>query len=359
MAQIAATKQMVMIQTPGPQAELALDEPPQPADAHAQPHARLGFELGWDHAHHGLNPPVVHLYAESPLLQGWQAGSATFGRRTLKASPHTRLWLQLRCHAWARGRSFESVELTPNYLQQLTVEHCPISRRTLDERSQSIDRVRDDAGYAAGNLAMMSRGANAAKARHDWASASALAASLQQGPFNKVAGLDAAAWQRIAVLCSFVTELPHQLAATLPLSVLPPNRLRLFNPIQALQALVTRQLATPGWSARLARIEALLPDEALRADFNRFVLALAPRVLAAQALTEPQQIRWALEDAWQQTLVMKRWTRFALRLSAAQAEALVQRAAAKRLATVHVQRHAPPRATEGWALEQRGFRAAA
>jgi hypothetical protein len=140
---------------------------------------------------------------------------------------------------------------------------------------------------------------------------------------------------------------------------LPPNRLRLFNPIQALQALVTRQLAKPGWSQRLARIEALLPDEAVKADFNRFVMALVPRVLNAGSLVLAHEIRWALEDAWSDALVQKRWARFALQLSPAQAEALVQRAAAKRLSTVHVQQHALPRATEGWALERRGFRAAA
>jgi len=329
------------------------------APATASPHQTLGFELGWDHAHHGITPPTEHLFAASPLRQGWLAGRATFGRRTLKASRHTRLWLQLRSHAWARGRSFETLELTPNYLQQIGVEHCPITRCTLDESTLSIDRVRDDAGYAAGNLATMSRGANAAKARHDWTSASELAASLEQGPFKQVAGLAAAEWQRVAVLCSFVTELPHAQAALLPMHVLPPNRLRLFNPIQALQALVTRQLAKPGWSQRLARIEALLPDEAVKADFNRFVMALVPRVLNAGSLVLAHEIRWALEDAWSDALVQKRWARFALQLSPAQAEALVQRAAAKRLSTVHVQQHALPRATEGWALERRGFRAAA
>jgi hypothetical protein len=327
--------------------------------ATASPHQTLGFELGWDHAHHGITPPTAHLFAASPLRQGWLAGRATFGRRTLKASRHTRLWLQLRSHAWARGRSFETLELTPNYLQQIGVEHCPITRCALDEATLSIDRVRDDAGYAAGNLATMSRGANAAKARHDWASANELAASLAQGPFKQVAGLDAAEWQRVAVLCSFVTELPHAQAALLPMHVLPPNRLRLFNPIQALQALVTRQLAKPGWSQRLARIEALLPDEAIKGDFNRFVMALVPRVLSAGSLVLAHEIRWALEDAWSDALVQKRWARFALQLTAAQAEALVQRAAAKRLSTVHVQQHALPRATEGWALERRGFRAAA
>jgi hypothetical protein len=351
MAQIAAAA----VAFPPAQMELGISSP---ASAPAPANVSLGFELGWDYAHHGVAPPVAHLYAQSPLLQGWQAGSATFGRRTLKPSRHTQLWLALRTHAWARGRSFEDVQLTPNYLQQIAVDFCPILRQPLLGNA-SIDRVRDDAGYAAGNLVMMSAGANAAKAGHGWAQAREIAHSVAQGPFHRIAGLGPAEWQRVAVLCSFVTELPHEEAALIPLHVLPPNRLRLFNPIQALQALVTRQLATPGWSARLARIEALLPSKSIRGDFNRFVLALAPRVLQVSALTEAQDIRWALEDAWATELVQKRWTRFALRLSAAQAENLVQRAAAKRLSTVHVQRHPKLNATEGWALERQGFRAAA
>ncbi|SEK85970.1 hypothetical protein SAMN05216359_103368 [Roseateles sp. YR242] len=322
-------------------------------------HERLGFELGWDYAHHGLTPPVDQLFRQSPLQHGWQLGRATFGSRTLRTHRHTQLWLSLRLHAWQRGRQFETLLVTPNYLQQLDTTHCPISRLPLtdtaqDPQQRTVDRVRDDAGYAAGNLAVISRAANAAKADRNWQQAWAMAQSLRQGPMTVAGGLQADGWERMAVLASFVTEVPHDLAAQLPMVVLPPNRLRLFNPIQALQALVTRQLATPGWSQRLTRLEALLSDDA-RADFSRFVLALVPRVLQCQSLSDPMAIRWALEDAWRCPLLQKRWTRFALRLNPQQAEQLVQRAAHKRLSTVRVQSHGIA-ATEGWALERQGYR---
>lgn len=344
---------------------LSFDHNSSKAHAAALPaHQSLGLRLGWDFAHHGLTPPVEHLFATSALRHGWQAGCATFGRRTLRANSQTQLWLHLRTHAWARGRSFEDVQLTPNYLQQLQVAHCPITRQALSQQGSarnqaSVDRVRDDAGYAAGNLALMSRAANKAKAQHDWHSASAVAQSVTEGAIQRIAGLGPAEWQRIAVLCSFVTELSHEEAAQIPMSVLPPNRLRLFNPIQALQAMVTRQLAKPGWSQRLSRIESLLPSATLHGDFNRFIMALAPRVLAVQALNSEAEIRWALEDAWAQPLLQKRWARFALQLTPAQAESLVQRAAAKGLSTLHVQQHSQACATEGWALECKGYRAAA
>lgn len=325
-------------------------------------HERLGFELGWDYAHHGLTPPVEQLFNQSPLHQGWQLGRATFGSRTLRTHRHTQQWLALRLHAWERGRQFETLLVTPNYLQQLDTTHCPISRQPLNDQPQdpqqrSVDRVRNDAGYAAGNLAVISRAANTAKADRSWQQAWAMAQSLRQGPMTMAGGLDAAAWERMAVLTSYVSEVPHDLAAQLPMLVLPPNRLRLFNPIQALQALVTRQLATPGWSHRLHRLEALLSDEA-RADFARFVMALVPRVLPSQSLSDPMAIRWALEDAWRDPLLQKRWTRFAMRLTAQQAEQLVQRAASKRLSTMHVQSHGAA-ATDGWALERQGYREAA
>ena len=326
---------------------LDMDDTPPLVSAHE----RIGLALGRDYALHGITPPMAHLYPQSPLQRGWMAARG----RTVRtpATPQVELWLALRTHAWARGRSFEDIQLTPHHLAQLDVSHCPITRELLGDDNRSIDRVRDDAGYAAGNLAVMSRRANQAKGSRAYQGLSDVTASCAAGPITRIGGLVEADWQRLAVLTSFVTPLSHEEAALIPLRVLPPNRLRLFNPIQALQALVTRQLAKPGWSARLSRLEALLPTDPLRTDFNRFLLALAPRVLAAAELQEPQQIRWALEDAWALPLVQKRWARFALQLTPEQAENLVERAAAKKLCPVHVQRH--DHATEGWALATGGY----
>ena len=320
----------------------------------------LGLELGWDHAHYGVTPPVEHLFAASPLRQGWLSGRAAFGQRTLKAGHHVRLWLKLRTHAWARGRAFDAVQVTPNYLQQIAADWCPITRIALDQHGdhgsqRSVDRVRNDAAYAAGNLAMMSRAANNAKHQHDWQSASEVACSLGRGPLESIAGLGAPEWRRIATLCSYVTELAHAQAAALPMLVLPPNRLRLFNPIQALQALITRQLSTPGWSQRLECVEALLPGATLQRDFNAFVLALVPRLLQAGVQGQGHAMRWTLEDAWGTDLVLRRWTQFAQGLSAAQAEQLVTRATEKALSPLRMQQHVGTEATAGWALERQGF----
>ena len=104
-------------------------------------------------------------------------------------------------------------------------------------------------------------------------------AAESQSAGGGVGGLTAAQWDRVATLASFVEPLTHEQACVQPLLVLPPNRLRLFNPAQALQAFVSRQLLAPGWSLRMSRIEALLPAKVAQRSFQTFFHALLPRVL--------------------------------------------------------------------------------
>ena len=323
-------------------------------------HEHIGFELGWDHAHHGVLPPAPYMQEPSALRDGVLAGQATFGQRTLLPTRHVRKWLQLRLQAWLRGRSFETMQVTPHYLQQLDVTYCPITRQplssaTLQASDASVDRVRNDAGYAAGNLAVMSTRANQAKAAYGFRDALGFVRQIETGRLGGIDGLNAAQWSRVAVLCSFVEPLDHAEASALPLLVLPPNRLRLMNPAQALQAYVSRQLLTPGWSKRTSRIEALLPGKPARRAFQTFFHALLPRVLEAGRTDDAQRARWAIEDAWRNPLVLRRWTAFARLLTPAQCEAVVARAAARRLGTLHVETLPQVRATEGWNLESRGY----
>ena len=324
-------------------------------------HEQIGFELGWDYAHHRLVPPAPFGQEPSPLSQGLAAGQAAFGTRTLPASRHVRKWLQLRLHAWLRGRSVELEQVTPNYLRQIDVSHCPITRvplsaATLESSDASVDRVRNDAGYAGGNLAVMSTRANLAKAACGFRDALAVVERLERDGATAHEGLGRAEWARVAVLTSFVTPLPHAEAAALPMLVLPPNRLRLFNPVQALQALISRQLLAPGWALRITRLEAMLPGKAAKLGLRLFFQALLPRVLeAAGRGADPLALRWAVEDAWRHELVRRRWSAFAATLRPDQCEAVVQRAARRGLATLRVQALPLPVATEGWNLASRGY----
>jgi len=323
-------------------------------------HEHVGFELGWDYAHYRVAPPAPYAHEPSPLRDGLLAGQAAFGARTLAATRHVRKWLQLRLHAWLRGRSVELVQVTPNYLQQIDTSHCPITRvalssATLEASDASVDRVRNDAGYAAGNLAVMSTKANHAKAAHGFRDATRFVRQIDAEQLPGLGGLTAEQWSRVAVLCSFVEPLPHDEACALPLLVLPPNRLRLFNPAQALQAFVSQQLLKPGWSQRIGRFEDLLPGKALRRDFRSFFMSLLPRVIEAGRAGDTTHARWAIEDAWRASLVQQRWTRFARQLGATQCEALLARAAARKLGAAVLLPLTDASATDGWNLATRGY----
>jgi hypothetical protein len=137
--------------------------------------------------------------------------------------------------------------------------------------------------------------------------------------------------------------------------VLPPNRLRLFNPVQALQAFVSQQLLTPGWSQRVSRFEDLLQGKPLKRDFKTFFMALLPRVLEGGRLYAAQTARWAIEDAWRASLVQQRWTTFARQLDAAQCELLLRKAVVRRLTTSTIVQCGDTAATDGWNLDTRGY----
>ncbi|MEQ1804720.1 MAG: hypothetical protein ABL900_05020 [Burkholderiaceae bacterium] len=322
----------------------------------------LAFELGWDHARYGVVPTLPQAYDSPALRCGLVAGRASAAPRRRAPSRAVQLWLKLRLQAWCEGQSVEPVQVTPRFVQQLEVSHCPITRAPLGRADSgcgdaAIIRVRHDAAYAAGNLAMLSAKAQRASCAITRAQAQQLARRLDaDGPVGSggLGGLTGAQWARVASLASFVEPATHEQACTQPLLVLPPNRLRLFNPAQALQAFVSRQLLAPGWSLRMSRIEALLPAKGAQRSFQTFFHALLPRVLEAGRNLAAHEQRWAIEDAWRQALVQQRWWAFARQLSAAQCEALVVRAHAKRLGQGLLQALDDRAAVDGWELRQPG-----
>jgi hypothetical protein len=314
---------------------------------------RSGFEIGWDHAHHGLVPPPELLLDGTPLGQGWRAGRAVFGRRTLGASRSVRDWLALRTLAWKRGIAFEGNQVGANYLAQIEVGQCPVTRRPLGGVAGSADaariaRLNPEAGFAAGNLAVLSVGAARSMAAQSARTALRHAARVDAGIEAARDGESPDAAWRLAVLMSFVTPLPFAEAARIPLRVLPPNRVRILNAVQGLQALVTMQFASPGWAPRLRAIADLLPAPELRHDFNLVVGAIAPRLLEAEA----GAVRHALEDAWGDERVQRRWQHFAFALGEAATARLLERAAA--LGGVRTLVHESEQATEGWSLASQG-----
>ena len=317
-----------------------------------------GFEIGWDFAHYRLTPPAMHLRAGQAVQQGWLAGAAVFGSRTLKPTPPVRAWLGLRLKAWQHGCAFEGVQVTPHFLGQIDAAVCPVTRLTLGSARGTgndavVDRVGSAAGYAAGNLVTLSTRAAQAKATLNWQGALTLVRRLEASGMDTLDGLAPAQWTRLAVLMSFVTALPHATAAGLPLRVLPPNRLRLLNPVQALQTVVTLAFTQAEALPRLRALMNQLPPHA-KHNFQVFVLTLQARRLAIGGQTSGTALRQALEDAWGDAALQRRWQRFALQLDEAECERLVRSAGRLGLGGRAWQWLPRSAATDGWALAEAG-----
>jgi hypothetical protein len=287
-------------------------------------HAAAGFELGWDHARHGLVPPHDLLPPDNPVCQGWMAGRAASGRRTLAASSPQRRWLALRLQAWRAGGVVDTTQLTPQHLARLAVAHCPVLRQPLGGAASdplAADVLRLDAarGWVPGNLVMLSRQAAAALRGSTLAQAQRHAARLaHSGPDEHAQGLDPAAWRRVAALHALAASaLPWHEAASVALAVLPPPGVAVQHPLLQLQCALTKWFAQAGWAQRTRRAGSRLPAGPLRTDWHLLVGALATRWLEAGAPAEPQAQRHALEDAWQHPRVQRRWQPLALQLDAA------------------------------------------
>lgn len=314
-----------------------------------------GRELGWDHGRHGLTPGAGLLAAHPALRDGWTAARHCFGSRTQAAPAQVQQWLGLRIDAWLSGLHFDTLAVSPRYLAQLAASHCPVTREPLLQAAgtahlpglTTIERIREDAGYAAGNLASLSRLAAAAKTGLDCEDALERMRRIDASGRGRSQGMNALQWARLAVLLSFVTPLPHERAASLPLLTLPPNRLHLLNPVQGLQALLTMQLLRTGWSQRIPAFEALLPHTALRRDLRSFCSVLMPKVLASRPGTPPGWRR-ALEDAWCQPKVQQHWRRFALALDSAQCQQLLERSVAQGLCAQQARTFPADEACAGW-----------
>jgi hypothetical protein len=328
----------------------------------------VAFAIGWDHARHLLTPPVAHLHAASPVHQGWRAGRAAFARRTWPATPQVRQWLGLRLDAWVSGRVFEDVQVTPHHLVQIAAGSCPVTRAALtsgtrQDTDMTVTPINPRAACAAGNLAMLSRAAESAKAGLGWSDAMDRVRAIDEarasgqagaGPVE-VDGLNADQWSRLGVLMSFVTPLPHATAATIPLRVLPPNRLRALNAVQALQVMLTCQFIRAGYARRLVALAVLMPNSETRQAFQVFMHTLLARRLDVGHALDDAAMRRAMEDTWAHPLVNRRWQRLASRLTEAQCEQLLHRAAQRGLAGGNTQWMSAEQATEGWALESGGY----
>lgn len=201
----------------------------------------------------------LYVGSRLPRHEGWPAAVREgFDAAAFDGLPRStpdrfhRKWLQLRLSACRRGRVVGD-DVTPALLRELDVTHCPVTREALThgERADtdwSVDRLHNDAAYAASNLAVMSARANRAKGARSFEQV--LALSRLDAPTD---GLSPAQWLRLAVLMlgpAFATQ-PH-LAPSLPLCApLPCRSVRLA--LQQIQRLFTLNAQRPAGKNRLVR----------------------------------------------------------------------------------------------------------
>ena len=283
-----------------------------------------GDALGFDYARYGLVPPAPCLWPGHPVREGWERGRRLMTRRTRPATLAVTRWLALRLAAWQRGEAFDDHQITPQVLRSLEVAtHCPVTGRALgnDARVLPVDARR---GWVAGNLVLLDPAFAERWAAIDWDAARDALARAEVDPETDADGLPLRHWRRIVALKSLATPLPHDEAARIPLRVLPPNRVRLVNPIQELQAVLTLQLSVPGWGQRARGIAESLPSE-LRIEFNLFFNSLLAQALRQGHGDAKPEMRDALAAAWGDAVVLRRWGRFAALVDAALAGTLVER----------------------------------
>ncbi|TAL26708.1 MAG: hypothetical protein EPO01_01395 [Aquabacterium sp.] len=299
-----------------------------------------GRVLGHDFYIHSLLPRQDDWPAA--LRAGFDA-AAHAGARRRRGDRHTGKWLQLRLGAWLRGRPVAG-DVTPELLRQIDVERCPVTRERLTHGTQagsdwSVDRLNNDAAYAASNLAVMSARANRAKGGLCFEEVHAR--SLRT---DASGGLQPREWLRLAALMvgpAYATD-PHG-APLLPLCApLPVRALRLAP--QQIQRLFTEHAGRPAGRNRLVR------------EFSAACAGeTAQRRLADLALAVHEGLRQLGEgelpcDVWLQQRPMQALLRWREALDArgwALAAAVSGRLSASRRET--------PQRLQSWALPSRGY----
>lgn len=257
-------------------------------------------------------------------------------------------------HRSAVGRE---IDVDATYASTGT-DHCPVTRAALTHGSGGacdavVVTLRPQAsGQAAVRVAMSTTAARALEGIDPVAALRRLAggrgdADDRAAEWTPSPAMDADAWTRLHLLWALATPMPHAQAAAIPLRILPPPGLQPANPAQALQVLLTLQMDRPGWSTRIATLEARMPGMAARQALRQFVHALWPRVHERGRPADAQALRWALEDAWRCPRVQRCWLRFAGLLTADEAALIVDRAGVRSPSPSNRSSRIPPIETAG------------
>ena len=185
----------------------------------------LGFDLGWDLARYGR--PFDRSQANVDVLAGYAAGRAHFEVPQHTASRYHAKWLQLRLSA-IRRRRIVRADVTPEYLQLIDCETCPVTLERLTHSTRtgtdwSVDRINNDGAYASGNLMVISTRANRAKRAKNYRQVARLAHATGG---EIIDGLTPAEWARLACLMVGAENIPDAQPTLTPLLTRIPEDCR-------------------------------------------------------------------------------------------------------------------------------------
>lgn len=205
-----------------------------------------------------------------------------------------RKWLSLRLGAVKRGMVVDA-SVTPAFLQGICVSECPVTREPVDvggptEQRPTLDRLVNEVGYRAGNICMLSRRANLAKAEFGFEEVLQIAVKAE--PFR---GLDAKEWARLASLMYGAWAHAYKKADPylIPLSAIPGEGM-FMSTSQVVQLLLLRHFgvggprkkATATW-LRMTRASGA--TDGLFLDLrDALTAALSDAARPADAWTQPQ-----------------------------------------------------------------------
>lgn len=270
---------------------------------------KIGFELGWDHASHGVQvPPDCNT---DTVKDGYNAGLLQMGRSKPKEAPtrYVRKWLQLRRNAWKRKRCFDE-SITHKYLDVIDVVYCPITRERLThstgtDTDWSVDRLNNDGGYVPGNLVVMSVRANKAK---DQLSLDDVYAAISSGALGDVAPLATLTQEQTARLYTMVGVLSDKFF--MRCRVFPPP-LTPCNALYTLQAYITAlalvgtvdknvKVALRQIDPNLAGLPSILRKITDAGRVHLLTYIRQNRASPEMCMLTWQSVMWATEDIWKQ-----------------------------------------------------------
>ncbi len=205
-----------------------------------------------------------------------------------------RKWLSLRFSALKRGMVVDP-SVTPAFLEKVSSSECPVTLEPLsvqgpEVQKPTVDRLVNEVGYRAGNICMLSRRANHAKA--DYTFEDVLQIAVKAEPFR---GLDAAEWARLTSLMYGAWAHAYKKADPylIPLSAIPGEGM-FMSTSQVVQLLLLRHFgvggprkkATATW-LRMTRASGA--TDGLFLDLrDALTAALSDAARPADAWTQPQ-----------------------------------------------------------------------